>query len=226
MSKKYVPSFVRNGQVAGGAGEPIGNKFAVFDDDDGKKPAIKPMTMAQATTVQSDTPSQLKKQSYADKFKNNIKNKPEDSGNNDTNVVPVKVADINSADDFPTLGGGGVKKAPIAPVPSKFADLAKNWAQKAKEDEEIEMYLRDEENKRKANEIKFKDGVKLFGGQFGKKKVYNFNDDEGQIEEDEYIGGNDEEYEVPSHEESEASEHEDDELEGEYDERYQDEKLY
>jgi hypothetical protein len=130
MSKKYVPTFLKEQAVhGGGTDKKSGNQFAALDDD---APTMKPATLAALTSAKKDSDSGGgTKKSYASKFAEKVK-EVEHPGSEKT--LPTRI-NVDSVEDFPSLGGGA--KAVAASVPNaKFADFARNWAKKDSEEAE------------------------------------------------------------------------------------------
>jgi hypothetical protein len=157
-----------------------------------RAPKLAPTTLAAAT---------LKPMEASDKYR--AYTKPTD----DKRRVPV--ANVESVDEFPSLGKA-VPKAPKAEDPPKamnFASLSRDWAQKQKEDEvktkeekekqrsEENLLHKERERRAKEDEVLRKSGI--FGIQLGRKKsdsdeekyaeaYKSENSDESYLSDDQY----------------------------------------
>lgn len=221
MSRKYVPSFLKNEGNLPSINTSNTNKFQPLSEDyTGKelintsKPALEAPKLVPATlasiTSNGNKETGIKK-TYASKY-NNYDTK---NGNkSETLPVPAKVVNINSADDFPSLGAPKNNIIQETPkITSSFAEKAKEWAKKKELEEE-------EAKKKAALEEK-----RLRDAQFVKRMICITKPREdkyiipGEDETDEQVDDNsfseEDEYEVPECDEEteeELSEEDSDEL--------------
>lgn len=260
MSKKYVPSFIKDNatnavpvtkesvaissavpvtqsRFAGG-GVVSQNKFAALSDDfpsinSNKSATITSTTLAGATlaSITSSSAQQaVGKKSYASKFSEQTKNGGYPS-------KPVKIepkVDVSSESDFPSLGASSSirKNASNSSLASstsatsaasaaasdlltqptaKFADFAKSWAQKVKEEEEAAAAELERKRILKEEYDSLRSMIKIPGFKHKKAEHYVSPDDiededEYNNETNDYLGGdnNDDDYHVPSGEEDES----------------------
>jgi hypothetical protein len=111
---KYTPSFAK--------AQDTQNSFAALDDS-------KPKTLAELTSssvVSAKQEASKGASSYASKFSKGV------SPVNSSATKVVKAVDVNSENDFPSLGGV-VKKATV--TNNSFASMAKSWAKTVDEEE-------------------------------------------------------------------------------------------
>lgn len=250
MSRKYVPSFLKDQNATPAPTTPTwpgqkstinitsSNQFAAFSDDFSMrkekpivntslpaKEAVKlaPATLASLTSNGKTTPVAMtngsgtgSKKSFASKFAEQAKIAADPDY-----VPPPKPVNINSEDDFPSLGAPkkpattsawGTKSTPVQtntqssepttnlPVKAtgpSFADKAKEWANKKAEDEEKarKRALREERIRREAELIKSMPMI-------GLRRHQNYYNDEEEDDEynrpyDESSLGDSDSYEVP-----------------------------
>lgn len=211
MSKKYVPSFLKNNDSAAGGGSNTNYRPLVNTSRPAiEAPKLAPATMA-SLTANKDTPiltsgSTLK---YTRELHSNT-------------TTPVQTAPLNlqSENDFPSLGGTGKKvlENTIVSPPKRFADLAKAWAKKQEDEEEDERIRLAEEARRKRENSMFSKGVMIM--RFNRKRKDDSDDEEEVDYNPTYEDDAQEEdnYESSSHDEQEQNdetyecENEDDEF--------------
>jgi len=224
-TKKYVPSFLK-GQGQTGGTTISHNRFAALDENDSQPnelvntslpakeaPILKPATLASLTSNgstssigsivntfgndMSSTKSYGAKFAEAQKIIDDPEYKP-----------PPKPLNIQSEDDFPTLGGAKSKTVPTkkkavvvseiidSPVKKNFADLARDWAVKQAEDDEVERArVQMEEDMKKLAIDKRQHYMRRQNGPRFRRRVHNEdgeNDDEDDNEENDY--NDDDEY--------------------------------
>ena len=165
-----------------------------------RAPKMVPTTLAAATASAT-----LKPMDASDKYRSYTK--PTDEKRR------APVANVESVDEFPSLGKATQQAAPKAPKAAdprpamNFAALSRDWAQKQKEDEvkskeekekqraEENLLHRERERRAKEDEVMRKSGV--FGIQVGKKKsdsddekyeeaYKSENSDESYLSDDQY----------------------------------------
>lgn len=226
---------VTQSRFAGG-GVVSQNKFAALSDDfpsinSNKSASVTSTNVVAGATLASITSSSAQqatgKKSYASKFS-------EQSKNGGYPPKPVKVepkVDVSSESDFPSLGAPSVirKNASNSSLASgtsaasatsdsvtqpaaKFADFAKSWAQKVKEEEEAAAAELERKRILKEEYDSLRSMIKIPG--FKHKKAENYvspddieDDDEYNNGNDDYLGdNNDDDYHVPSGEEDEGEE--------------------
>ena len=196
MSKKYIPSFIREQHgtstttVLGtnqfealsdelSANKTLSNKPLVNTSRPAKDtPVLVPGTLASLTanTTGANTTGTNTSQSFASKFTDKQKQLE-----NPNYKPPEKPIDIKSDIDFPTLGSSSnaakniVKVVDYTPK-QNFASLAKGWAKKTADAEEDELCRREEESKQRERE--------LIMGTFVRHRRIKKQDDEDDEEED------------------------------------------
>jgi hypothetical protein len=237
MSKKYIPSFLKDSQsnsIPTTSLTPFNssNKFAALSDDfpmintklaSKETPKLTPMTLASLTSngTVSNVSSGGTKMSFAAKFAEQTR-----IAQNPNYVPPPKPVNLNSEDDFPSLGSS--KKSTNSSLNNKpnnevinslketsFAEKAKEWANKNAEDEKKAhaKALREERLRREAELIR---SLPVIGFC---RRYHQNNDDDS--EEDDYNPNYDESslgddnYEVPE-EDQEPSEEEDEDEDNEF----------
>jgi hypothetical protein len=157
MSKKYVPSFLKDpssipnttsawsgNRSAGAPTLSTFNKFSALDDDAPKQksiintslpakeaPKLIPATLASLTSNGSVNTREGQNRSFASKFKDQV-TKLESSGSGNRSTTVVTSINFASEDDFPTLGG---PKKNIVVIPPITKNVVSNisFADRAKE---------------------------------------------------------------------------------------------
>ncbi len=222
MSRKFVPSFLKEQSAAGGAGsaggEPVQtrtfintNRFAPLSDDKHintsrpakEAPKLVPATLASITSNGTGG----KGGTYASKMAERAK-----MAANPNYVPPPKPVDVTSENEFPSLGGApkkvdspkidsGVKKS------GSFASLARDWAKQKEEEEEeekmIRMRLEEEER-----ELRLLRSMVAVGRRKKNATDYTLEGEEEDQYDESSLGG-DSDNEMP--EDSEPSEEEEEE---------------
>ena len=193
------------------ASEPSASKPAVFLNRaaDGlvntslpaqRAPKMVPTTLAAATLATATlATATLKPMEASDKFR--AYTKPTDEKRR------VHIANVESVDEFPSLGKAPQKAVPKVGPAMNFASLSRDWAQKQKEDEvktkeekekqrsEENLLHKERERRAKEDEVLRKSGI--FGIQLGRKKsdsdeekyaeaYKSENSDESYLSDDQY----------------------------------------
>lgn len=235
MSKKYVPSFLKdqpssNTTTVESTRSFNTNKFAPLADDFTKRekpiintsrpameaPKLAPATLASLTSNSavaqgvSNSGGVGSKKSFASKFAEQAK-----IASDPNYKPPPKPIDFGSEDDFPSLGsmkksesGTSIASKTSSTSGSKFADLAKGWAKQKEEEAETERIRRAQEEQRE-REASLMRSVNI--GMMRRR-----HNDEYQDEEDEYNNydesslGDDDSYEVPEGDDESSEEDEED----------------
>ncbi len=221
------------------------NKFSTLSDDHSSMPPLpKPSSTTASTSVVSGTLASLTantnattsgaKLSYAAKFSQQAK---ADKYPPSKPAVVEKKVDVTSESDFPLLGGGkstipknnsaaslasnkSSSSANTGGSANKFADLAKSWAQKTKEDEEAAAFEAELKRQQQEEYDSLRSMIRVPGFKHKKKDQYVSPDD---MEEeynhyngDDYLGSPEEDDSVPSADEEEEEQYEEeDNLENE-----------
>jgi hypothetical protein len=221
------------------------NKFSTLSDDHSSMPPLpKPSSTAAGTSVVSGTLASLTantntttsgaKLSYAAKFSQQAKT---DKYPSSKPAVVEKKVDVTSESEFPSLGGGkstipknnsaaslasnkSSSSANTGGSTNKFADLAKGWAQKTKEDEEAAAFEAELKRQQKEEYDSLRSMIRVPGFKPKKKDQYVSPDDMeeeyNRYNGDDYIGSPEEDDSVPSADEEEEEQYEeDDNLENE-----------
>jgi hypothetical protein len=230
MSRKYVPSFLKNQQNSFAVGEDTAmqnsNELVMGSENmvGGSKtyrplvntslpakqaPKLVPATLAALTAAGGD--SVKTNSSYGDKFSRQFM---------DGEPVPAKPSTLNitSENEFPTLGAApsDKQKGPWGQPNKKFADLAKAWARKQEDEEEAERIRIAEEERWKRENSMFSKGVMIM--RFNRKKKDDSDDEDVPDYNPTY-----EEDDQPEEDSYESSSHEEQENEGAGDENEEDE---
>jgi hypothetical protein len=207
MSKKYVPTFLKGGA------EGVVNT---------SKPAVEAPKLAPATlaSLTSGAPVAGTKKSYGDKFAEQAK-RAEDPNY----VPPPKPLNLESATDFPSLGGPK-KGANVVTTPgsawgkpgvsaSSFADKAKSWAKEAEEAERKAKKKAEKEARRAAEKERLRSLVPVIR----RARAANGGDDsEEELEDkpyDDYSIGDSDSYESPGEPPSDEEEEDEEQYNGE-----------
>jgi hypothetical protein len=239
MSKKYVPTFLKDQQ---GSAAPANsnssfwpgqnttnNQFAALSEDFtmNKKekpivntslpareaPKLAPATLASLTSGGSGAAGGSKK-SFGSKFAEQAR-----AAEDPNYKPPPKPVDFSSTDDFPTLGGpkkpSSVVVQPKPVVEAKptgaYADMAKSWAKQKEEAEEMARQKAAREARRKAEEEQLRRVMPSIRLR-RRAEEYNSEDEEYQDRPyDESSLGDSDSYEMPEddQEPSEEEENED-----------------
>lgn len=252
MSKKYVPSFLKEQQSATvtpassdsapswlsqrqSAPLAASNKFAALADDFNTKkekpvvntslpakeaPKLAPATLASITGGGAPVGASGSgpKKSFAAKFAEQAK-----IASDPNYKPPPKPVNVESEDDFPTLGGPKkpaagawskpknevVESAPEKATTLSFADKAKEWA-KQKEEEEEQARIKAMEEEKKQREAALHRRMNIIGINRYNRQYAAEDDEDEYYNAEESSLGDDDSYEVPEFEE-ETSEEEDEE---------------
>jgi hypothetical protein len=175
---KYVPSFSKSQDTQ--------NQFAALAE-------TKPKTLAELTStsvVSAKQEASKGASSYASKFSKNVAN----TGNTSTSKV-VKAVDVNSENDFPSLGGS-VKKATT--TTNNFAAMAKSWAKTVEEEEAQAKQEKMRTAKEKATLDSIKRNLRTVTLGPKKKPMYIDDDDYDRAEYGQDDLCPDDDYRVPS----------------------------
>lgn len=247
MSKKYVPSFIKEQTTVPSNTVPsvrtfVNNKFEALSDDFSMTkntpvintslpaklaPKLAPATLASITSngTVSVTPSSLSQQggpkkSFASKFSEQAK-----IASNPNYKPPPKVIDVNSADEFPTLGAPkNVVTKTVSNISAEyikvdkppglsFAEKAKEWAQQKQDEvDEANRKAIEEENKRCTAALNR--GIGCIGMKRFKNNTNHSVDEDEDYNYEESSLGDDDSFEVPEQDE-EPSSSEDDENDNE-----------
>jgi hypothetical protein len=226
MSSKYVPSFLKGQQ------QPMSQQSSnIWSNQKSTPPSSFPMNRDQQL-VNTSLPAKeapklvpgtlasltsngtvTAKGSFASKFANKAKIIEDPDY-----VPPPKQIDLNSEEDFPSLGGSKPTPKPVSeskPVSaSSFADLARNWAKKKEEDEEAERVRIAEEDRLRRETQMLSKGFNIM--RLKQKSAYGYDneEDDGSYNDDDAFSHDS--FEVPSQDESESDEEnqEEDEFNG------------
>lgn len=196
-------------------------------------PKLAPATLASITSngTVSTAPSSVSQQggpkkSFASKFSEQVK-----IASNPNYKPPPKVVDVNSTDDFPTLGAPKiavtkpavtkpVSNIPVEPVkvdkPSglSFAEKAREWAKQTREEaEEATRKAIEEETKRRTAALSR--GIGCIGMKRFKNNTNYYDDEDEDYNYEQSSLGDDDNFEVPDQDE-EPSSSEDDENQDEF----------
>lgn len=238
MSKKYVPTFLKDQQGSAAPANSNGafwpgqnttnNQFAALSEDFtmNKKekpivntslpareaPKLAPATLASLTSGGAGGGSGSKK-SFASKFAEQAR-----AAEDPNYKPPPKPVDFSSTDDFPTLGGpkkpGNVvvqpKPAVEAKPPGAYADMAKGWAKQKEEAEEKARQKAARDARRKAEQEQLRRVMPSIR-LHRRAEEYNSEDEEDHQYDETSLGDSDS-YEMPE-EDQEPSEDEENEEE-------------
>jgi hypothetical protein len=239
MSKKYVPTFLKDQQGSAAPANSNGafwpgqktttNQFAALSDDFtiNKKekpivntslpareaPKLAPATLASLTSTGASAAAPGAKKSFASKFAEQAK-----AASDPNYKPPEKPVDFTSTDDFPALGAPknptNVVAVPKPAVQAKpagvYADMAKGWA-KQKEEAEEKARKKAERDARRAAEKEQLRRVMPSIRLHRREEEYYSEDDEGRPYDESSLGDSDS-YEMPE-EDQEPSEDEENEEE-------------
>ena len=233
MSKKYVPTFLKDQQAAPatsngsfwpGQNSNTNNQFAALSEDFpmSKKekpivntslpareaPKLAPATLASLTSGGAGGSGGTKK-SFASKFAEQAR-----AAEDPNYKPPPKPIDFTSVDDFPALGGpkkpANVVVAPKPVVEAKpagaYADMAKSWAKQKEEAEEKARLKAERDARRQAEKEQLRrvmPSIRLHRRQ----EEYDSEDEEDRPYDESSLG-DDDSYEMPE-EDQEPSEEED-----------------
>jgi hypothetical protein len=246
MSKKYVPSFIKDQQpvptantnsfrtgppstpsippklaplpVTTSEAKPIVNTSLPAKN----APKLAPATLASLTggpSIASNGTSSGSKISFASKFKEQVR-----IAEDPNYKPPPKVVDVTSESDFPSLGAP--KKAPAGawgakpsigdenkPAAPSFADKAKDWANKKREEEE-KVRLKAAQEEERLYKAQLMKSLPSLMRRF-KTNDYDYNDDDdedyNQNCDQSSLGGDS--YEVPENDQPLSEEEEEEENE-------------
>ncbi len=235
MSKKYVPTFLKDQQTAPatsngsfwpGQNTNNTNKFAALSEDFtmNKKekpivntslpareaPRLAPATLASLTSAGAAAGSS--KKSFASKFAEQAR-----AAEDPNYKPPPKPVDFTSTDDFPTLGApkkpGNVVVAPKPVVEAKpagaYADMAKSWAKQKEEAEEKARQKAARDARRRAEKEQLRrvmPSIRLHRHQ----EEYNSEDEEDRPYDESSLGDSDS-YEMPEDDQEPSEEEENEE---------------
>ena len=236
MSKKYVPTFLKDQQTAPatsngsfwpGQNSNANNQFAALSEDFtmNKKekpivntslpareaPKLAPATLASLTSAGAGASSGSKK-SFASKFAEQAR-----AAEDPNYKPPPKPVDFTSTDDFPTLGGpkkpGNVVVQPKPVVEAKpagvYADMAKGWARQKEEAEEKARQKAARDARRQAEKEQLRrvmPSIRLHRRQ----EEYNSEDEEDRPYDESSLGDSDS-YEMPEDDQEPSEEEENEE---------------
>ena len=211
MSKKYVPTFLKGGAE----GVVNTSKPAV------EAPKLAPATLASLASGGGAAGNGGAKKSYGDKFAEQAR-RAEDPNY----VPPPKPLNLDSADDFPTLGGPKKAITNVVAAPgaawgkpngaaASFADKAKSWAKESEEAERKAKKAVEREARRAAEKERLRSLVPVIR----RARAANGGDDsEEELEDkpyDDYSIGDSDSYESPGEPPSDDEEEDEEQYNGE-----------